>query len=92
VHRFFLSRVVPEYFQSAFDGTGDALRFVAGTLSTDSLNQFKASLERLAAEFEVLARNDARSHLLGAMAAVPYWRCEPGSFQNSPDFIVARAS
>jgi len=60
VHRFFLTRLVPEYFQSAFDGPGDVLRFVAGTLSRESLTQFKASLERLAAEFEVLARNDAR--------------------------------
>jgi len=51
---------VPEYFRSAFDGPGDALRFAAGTLSRESLAQFKASLERLAAEFEVLARNDAR--------------------------------
>lgn len=60
MHRFFLTRPVSEYFQSAFDGGGDALRFVAGTLSAESLSQFKASLERLAAEFEVLARNDAR--------------------------------
>ena len=60
VHKFFLTRFVPEYFQSAFDGAGDALPFVGGTLSAESLAQFKASLERLAAEFEVLARNDAR--------------------------------
>lgn len=78
VHRFFLSRLVPEYFQSPFDGTGDALRFVAGTLSTDSLSQFKASLARLAAEFEVLARNDARLPLAkrdgcSAVLAVRAW-------------------
>jgi hypothetical protein len=78
VHRFFLSRLVPEYFQSAFDGAGDALRFVAGTLSPDSLSQFKASLERLAAEFEVLARNDARLPLAkrdgcSAVLAVRAW-------------------
>jgi DNA-binding Xre family transcriptional regulator len=78
VHRFFLSRLVPEYFQSAFDGPGDALRFVAGTLSRESLSQFKASLERLAAEFEVLARNDARLPLAkrdgcSAVLAVRAW-------------------
>lgn len=78
VHRFFLIRLVPEYFQSAFDGPVDALRFVAGTLSHESLAQFKASLERLAAEFEVLARNDARLPLAkrdgcSAVLAVRAW-------------------
>jgi len=78
VHRFFLTRLVPEYFQSAFDGPGDVLRFVAGTLSRESLTQFKASLERLAAEFEVLARNDARLPLAkrngcSAVLAVRAW-------------------
>jgi DNA-binding Xre family transcriptional regulator len=78
VHRFFLGRLVPEYFQSAFDGSGDILRFVAGTLSHESLARFKASLERLAAEFEVLARNDARLPLAkrdgcSAVLAVRAW-------------------
>jgi transcriptional regulator with XRE-family HTH domain len=78
VHRFFLTRFVPEYFQSAFDGDGDALRFVGGTLSPASLAQFKVSLERLAAEFEVLARNDARLPLdrrngCSAVLAVRAW-------------------
>jgi DNA-binding Xre family transcriptional regulator len=78
VHKFFLTRFVPEYFQSAFDATGDALRFVAGTLSPGSLAQFKASLERLAAEFELLARNDARLPLekrsgCSAVLAVRAW-------------------
>jgi len=78
VHKFFLTRFVPEYFQSAFDGAGDDLRFVGGTLSPESLVQFKASLERLAAEFEVLARNDARLPLArrngcSALLAVRAW-------------------
>jgi DNA-binding Xre family transcriptional regulator len=60
VHNFFVSRFVPEYFQSAFEGVGDAFRFVGGTLTPGSIAQFKASLERLAAEFEELARRDAR--------------------------------
>jgi hypothetical protein len=69
---------VPEYFQLPFDGTGDALRFFAGTLSRESLAQFKASLERLAAEFEVLTRNDARLPLTkrdgcSAVLAVRAW-------------------
>ncbi len=60
VHNFFLTRFAPEYFRAGFEGPGDAFRFVGGTLSPASLAQFKASLERLAIEFEELARNDAR--------------------------------
>jgi DNA-binding Xre family transcriptional regulator len=60
VHNFFVNRFAPEFFRSAFAGAGDAFRFVAGTLAAESLAQFKASLERLAIEFEELARHDAR--------------------------------
>jgi DNA-binding Xre family transcriptional regulator len=78
VHNFFVSRFVPEYFQSAFEGSGDAFRFVGGTLAPQSLMQFKASLERLAAEFEELARHDARLPLerrngCSAILAVRSW-------------------
>lgn len=78
VHKFFVTRFVPEYFQSAFDGSGDAFRFVGGTLSPDSLAHFKRSLERLAGEFEELARHDARLPLerrsgCSAVLAVRSW-------------------
>jgi DNA-binding Xre family transcriptional regulator len=78
VHNFFVSRFVPEYFQSAFDGAGDAFRFVGGTLSHESVAHFKSSLERLAAEFEELARHDARLPLArrdgcSAILAVRSW-------------------
>jgi transcriptional regulator with XRE-family HTH domain len=78
VHQFFLKRFVPEYFQSDFEGPGDAFRFVGGTLSPPSLARFRHSLERLAAEFEQLARHDARLPLEGrdgcsAILAVRSW-------------------
>jgi transcriptional regulator with XRE-family HTH domain len=78
VQTFFVTRFVPEFFQSAFDGPGDAFRFVGGTLSSGSLSQFKASLERLAIEFEELARSDARLPLAdrdgcSAILAVRSW-------------------
>jgi len=78
VHSFFVTRFAPEFLQSAFDGPGDAFRFVGGTLSAGSLSQFKASLERLAIEFEELARTDARLPLTerdgcSAILAVRSW-------------------
>lgn len=78
VHTFFITRFVPEFFQSAFDRPGDAFRFVGGTLSPGSLSQFKASLERVAVQFEELARSDARLPLAerdgcSAILAVRAW-------------------
>lgn len=78
VHSFFVTRFVPEFFQSAFDGGGDAFRFVGGTLSAGSLSQFKIALERLAIQFEELARADARLPLekrdgCSAILAVRSW-------------------
>ncbi len=60
VHEFFLQRVVPEYFRTRFDGPGDEFYFVAGSLSRASRSRFKSALNRLTAEFEELARQDAR--------------------------------
>ena len=78
MHSFFVTRFVPEFFHSAFDGVGDAFRFVGGTLSPGSLSRFKASLERLAIEFEEFARGDARLPLTerdgcSAILAVRAW-------------------
>jgi transcriptional regulator with XRE-family HTH domain len=78
VQKFFVARFVPEFFQSTFEGPGDAFRFVAGTLCAASMAQFKASLERLAVEFEQLARTDARLPLAdrdgcSAILAVRTW-------------------
>jgi len=60
VHMFFLQRVVPEFFDAQFDATSEELRFINGTLSQESLRRFRAGIDRLAAEFEQLAHNDAR--------------------------------
>jgi transcriptional regulator with XRE-family HTH domain len=63
VHEFFQNRVVPDFFGGRFDGRGDELRFLGGLLSADSLVRFKAGVDRLAAEFEELAHNDAKRPL-----------------------------
>lgn len=60
VHEFFLKRVAPEFLSGRFDGLGDEFRFIGGTLSEDSLRRFKQGIDRLAAEFEQLAHQDAR--------------------------------
>jgi DNA-binding Xre family transcriptional regulator len=60
VHAFFVQRVVPEFFNARFDAPADEFRFIGGTLSAESLYRFKSGIERLAADFEQLARNDAK--------------------------------
>ena len=79
VHNFFIQRVVPDYFRTKFDGAGDEFYFVAGSLSPASQARFKAALNRVTAEFEELARQDARlpvseRHGCAAILALRDWR------------------
>jgi transcriptional regulator with XRE-family HTH domain len=60
VHEFFLRRVAPEYLRARFDGQGDEFHFVGGTLTRPSLTRFKSVLNKVVAEFEELARTDAK--------------------------------
>jgi len=63
VHRYFMSRVLPEFFGKRFDGPGDAFHFVGATLSEGSRARLQAAITRLVEEFEQLARADARLSL-----------------------------
>ena len=63
VHRYFMSRVLPEFFGERFDGTGDAFHLVGATLSEGSRARMQAAIARLVEEFEQLARMDARLSL-----------------------------
>lgn len=79
VHEFFLQRMVPDYFRTRFDGPGDEFFFVAGSLSPASQARFKSALNRVTAEFEELARQDARlpvteRHGCAAILALRDWR------------------
>ncbi|HVY22676.1 MAG TPA: helix-turn-helix transcriptional regulator [Steroidobacteraceae bacterium] len=60
VHRYFVDRVVPEFFDASFEKEGDEFQFMGGTLSKSSLLRMQASLIRLASEFEQFARHDAK--------------------------------
>jgi transcriptional regulator with XRE-family HTH domain len=59
VQRFFRGEVQREFLDSSFAGPGEHLRFVAGLLSRASLAQLTQSIDRLAREFDELARRDA---------------------------------
>ena len=79
VHAFFLQRVVPDYFRTRFDRTGDEFYFLAGSLSAASQARFKSALNRVTAEFEDLVRQDARlpvsqRHGCASILALRDWR------------------
>ncbi len=63
VHRYFMSRVLPEFFGQRFDGIGDAFHVVGATLSEGSRARMQAAMARLVEEFEEMARADARLSL-----------------------------
>ena len=85
VQAFFLSRVVPEFFDSRFDALGDELRFMGGTLCTASMLRLQKSLRRVAAEFEELAHADSRLPLderNGCTAILAFREWEFSEFSN----------
>ena len=85
VQAFFLSRVVPEFFDSRFDALGDELRFMGGTLCTGSMLRLQKSLRRVAAEFEELAHADSRLRLderNGCTAILAFREWEFSEFSN----------
>lgn len=63
IQRFFEEQVQSEFFKSHFDGPGE-LRFVLnGMVSDQSIKIFHQRLQRLAAEFEGLVKEDRRLEL-----------------------------
>lgn len=63
VHRYFIARILPEFFDARFDGAGNVFHFVGATLSEGSRARMEASITRLIEEFEQLARMDSRLSL-----------------------------
>ncbi|GLQ88327.1 helix-turn-helix transcriptional regulator [Dyella flagellata] len=85
VHRFFMARVLPEFFGERFDGAGDAFHFVGATLSEGSRARMQAAMAHLIEEFEQLARADARLPLTvrdGCSAIVAFRRWEFSEFTH----------
>jgi transcriptional regulator with XRE-family HTH domain len=78
VQEYFMRRVLPEFFDARFDAHGDEFRFMGGMLSHPSMLRLQASIRRFAAEFEQLARQDARlpledRHSCSAILALRSW-------------------
>lgn len=60
VQEYLIKRVIPEFFASRFDGPGDELQFMGGTLAPASMGRVQSALRRVADEFESLAQRDAK--------------------------------
>ena len=78
LHKFFEGQVQREFLHSAFAGPGEKLAFVGGLLSSASLAQLRHSIDRVAREFDELARRDAALPLAerrscGAVFALRPW-------------------
>jgi hypothetical protein len=78
VQRFFETQVQREFLAAPFAGPGEQFRFVVGLLSPTGLAQMQQSIDRLAREFDELARRDAALPIserrgCGAVFAVRPW-------------------
>ena len=60
VQKLFAGQIQAEFFDSAFAGPGERLRFVAGTLSPDSITQLHREIDRLATRFDELVEQDTK--------------------------------
>lgn len=78
VQRFFEQQVQREFLDASFAGPGEQFRFVGGRLSRTGLAQMQQAIERIAREFDELARRDAalplaERHSCGAVFAIRPW-------------------
>ncbi len=78
VQRFFETQVQREFLAAPFTGAGEQFRFVGGSLSLTGLTQMQQSIDRLAREFDEVARRDAVLPLderrsCGAVFAIRPW-------------------
>lgn len=78
VQKLLARQVKLEFLDSPFTGPGEQFRFVGGMLSDASLRQMQQSIERVAREFDDLARRDAALPLserrgCGAVFAIRPW-------------------
>jgi transcriptional regulator with XRE-family HTH domain len=78
VQRFFETQVQREFLAAPFTGAGEQFRFVGGLLSLTGLTQMQQSIDRLAREFDELARRDAvlplsERRACGAVFAIRPW-------------------
>jgi transcriptional regulator with XRE-family HTH domain len=80
VQRFVTGEVQREFLDSTFAGPGEQSRFVAGLLSRASLLQLQQSIDRLAREFDELARHDAALPLAERRSCSALFALRPWEF------------
>lgn len=78
VQKFVMRQVQSEFLDAAFSGSGERFRFVGGMLSQASLAQMQQAIDRIAREFDELARRDsalplAERYGCGAVFAIRPW-------------------
>jgi transcriptional regulator with XRE-family HTH domain len=59
VQKFFSEQVQSDFLSSTFSGTDERMRFVGGLLSDAALARMQQSIDRIAQEFDELARRDS---------------------------------
>jgi transcriptional regulator with XRE-family HTH domain len=78
VQKFFETQVQRDFLSGPFTGAGAELQFVGGMLSLTGFKEMQQSIERIAREFDELARRDAvlpleDRHACGAVFAIRPW-------------------
>jgi DNA-binding Xre family transcriptional regulator len=85
LHRFFKQQVQREFLDSAFAKRGERFALVGGLLSQSSLVQLQHSIDRVAREFDELARRDAALPLAERTSSVAVLALRPWEFSMFVD-------
>lgn len=80
LQKFFEGQVQREFMHSAFAGPGEKFAFVGGLLSRASLAQLDHSIDRVAREFDELARRDAALPFAERNSCVAVFALRPWEF------------
>lgn len=80
VQRFFQQHVQREFIDAPFAGPGEQFRFVGARLSRTALVQMQQSIDRLAREFDELARRDESLPLAERQSCAAVFAVRPWEF------------
>lgn len=80
VRRLLDREVQRDFLAARFDGSGEKLAFVGGLLSPASLAQLQLSIDRVAREFDELARRDASLSLAQRSSCAAVFAIRPWEF------------
>ncbi|MGH8222626.1 MAG: XRE family transcriptional regulator [Woeseiaceae bacterium] len=91
VQRFFATQIRSEFFDSAFDGAGETLRFLSGALSPAGIAAMQDAIDRLVRQFDELLERDSRLSIQERYSCSAVFAMRPIEYSMFARHRIARA-